>query len=295
MSALFHAGHKQKAIEVAREITVAFPDSPLGWLLLGAAFWNTERFDEAEAAYQEAAKIDPKHVRVLRAQAELAELRRQYDRSEALWAQAIEYHPKQLDIRIALADCLLLQGKREAAVSVFQGAMEVRSPHEGEWRLLLTALIRAEYFAMALDACDRGIEIIDHEARWIRLEKIRLLLTCKDYSFRDYPAALEMLEPLVPRMDGYATTSDLYVLALLRNEQFDRAREAAQRAIDLSEENTRLLLWLSLIEARTEHFDLACSYYYQAKVLLETDPQAAFLEEWVSESEALISKACGGE
>jgi arylsulfatase A-like enzyme/cytochrome c-type biogenesis protein CcmH/NrfG len=96
-------GNAERAERLAREVISAQPHHAEGYLVLGQALEMQGRTQDAVAAYEEAARINPNETASLVALAQIAEARSQWDTAERHYREALDSNAPSADAALRLA------------------------------------------------------------------------------------------------------------------------------------------------------------------------------------------------
>jgi tetratricopeptide (TPR) repeat protein len=161
--ALAAQGKAAPALESARGAVQADPHAAVAQAALGLAWLAQDPEDkksEAVAAAYQAASLEPKNPLVRLALGRVFESRGQLDQAEAAYGEAAELDPSWAAPRVAALGVRLKQGDAKGALAGLRALPEaLRTPGEAE--LLLGRLLALdEEWALALAALDRAVAAV---------------------------------------------------------------------------------------------------------------------------------------
>lgn len=99
------------------------PDDPDGFNLLAYIYHSSDRFEQAQQAYQSALLLDPDSFYTLQSLAYVYKRLKQYDAAKKLWEDFLERHPDHQNARIKLAGVLAAKGEEAAALKMVRIAL----------------------------------------------------------------------------------------------------------------------------------------------------------------------------
>jgi Tfp pilus assembly protein PilF len=107
-----------KSIPEFRAYLAAHSDDDLAWTILGHAYKETDQRAEAETAYKEAIRRNPKRVEALTGMGILARIAGNYDEAMRWYEQAIKIDPKYAQAYSSIVAIALKKGDFKKAVSM---------------------------------------------------------------------------------------------------------------------------------------------------------------------------------
>ena len=110
-------GDAEQAERLAREVITAQPHHAEGYLILGAALEMQGRTQDAIAAYEEAARINPNETASLIALAQISEAAGEVDAAERRYREALDSNAPSADAALRLAALYYDRGRAEDARS----------------------------------------------------------------------------------------------------------------------------------------------------------------------------------
>jgi membrane associated rhomboid family serine protease/Flp pilus assembly protein TadD len=163
-------GDTADALRELTGVVKARPNYVPAWMLLGNAYLRTQQEDKAEAAFRQAAQLNPKNPAVL-AQLGLLYLRdKRYEPARQAFQQITELNPKNAEAQVNLGVTLNLMGHSDQALARFRKATELNPNLPLAWYNLGLASMNLQRYDDAVDAFTRATKLApkDSEA-WIWL------------------------------------------------------------------------------------------------------------------------------
>ena len=121
---LIDSGQGTKAVETAKRATKAQPDSPDSEALLGSAYLELGKLEDAKAAFDRAAALDPKSAAALGGLGRLEVANGRVPEALVLFEQAAEAAPASAAWRFEAARTRLASGEREAGEQALRDLLE---------------------------------------------------------------------------------------------------------------------------------------------------------------------------
>lgn len=115
----------EKASELAQKEIKGNPGSVDGYILLGEILKKKEKYNEAEAQYKNAQKINPKNVDVLVGMAYINFMKSQYDIALDLFKKAKRYEPGRAETHKLLGDVYRKLGQSALAIESYEMFLEL--------------------------------------------------------------------------------------------------------------------------------------------------------------------------
>jgi tetratricopeptide (TPR) repeat protein len=154
----------EEAVGYARAALARDPESTYAFALLGRLLTQSERFAEAESAFQEALRRQPSLVPVYHAQARARLLRGDLRGAENTCNDALAFASSVAPLHELLGLILERQGRLGRARDAFARAREL-APHSGPARLgLARVLLQQGRIADARQVCQEVLRFPPHEA-----------------------------------------------------------------------------------------------------------------------------------
>jgi tetratricopeptide (TPR) repeat protein len=203
---------------LAREIAAQKPREAEWYVILGDAWQNAGKMQEAVAAYREAARLAPKSPRVSRKLADAAH-------SREIFQQAIAIAPGDpiTWYRSGLSE--LASGDTSAAAAQIRRAIELDPSLPDQSRSLAEALHKGGQSDAALAACREALRTDPYDdGAWDVAGRI---LAEK----RQWPEAFYDFEKALRLRPDHATYLYDFALALVRADRFDEALPRAEAAV----------------------------------------------------------------
>ena len=157
--AYLSAGQYEKACETFRQMTALEDDNPVFYLKLGEALLASGKPDDANAAFERAAKIDPLDAdRCYFQAADLHIKAKQLDRAKRLLEKCLEIAPAQSLYHCALGDLLIEMGRTEDAFAAYAQACHHNRAHTASYyNRLGNSLMKNKLFVHAIDAFEAAL------------------------------------------------------------------------------------------------------------------------------------------
>jgi Flp pilus assembly protein TadD len=127
--ALRRAGRPEEAIAFHQRAAKVEPRNLQSWKDLAAAYWLTNRFDDAHRAFEEAAKLDRKDATIRSNLGAVLLKQNRIEEAVQRYRQAVQLRPSDASLRRALSFALLAQGSVREAVEQLDAA--IRLQHKG--------------------------------------------------------------------------------------------------------------------------------------------------------------------
>ena len=157
------AALKQEAVTVAGEVAAAYPDDPLTYALLGSAFYNTGRSDEAGTQLKRCLELRPDMVEAYDILARIAYEKGDPEETIRLCIEALKRGPATSEVANRLGRAQMDLGRTEEAVRTLQQAVGLPDATSEGWYLLGQAHMQAGDFLKAKQAFLQTIERLpDH-------------------------------------------------------------------------------------------------------------------------------------
>lgn len=243
------AGDFEAAIRHLKTAADLKPKELLPWLALGDAASLSGRLDEADRAFQRAARLNRDHPLLLRSQAQLLLLRRKPAAARALLERGLKRHPEDAEIRTALGNVYLVENRPRPAIQVLRPAVE-SSPERADLHYLLAeAYERDLKMEAAIEELRESVRLAPdmHEA-WGRLALYLVDLT----RYEEARLAAERAINLQPSVSHYHwVLGDAFLLDKGAGGSVETALGHLRRAIELDKNNDRAIY--SLAMALTRH------------------------------------------
>ena len=238
------AALKQEAVTVAGQVAAAYPNDALVYALLGSAYYNTGKTDEATKHLKKCLEMSPGQAEVYDILARVA-----YDKGEPeecvrLCKEALKRGPASPETANRLGRALLDLGQTEEAVHTLQQAVRLRYPTSESSYLLGQAYMQSGDFAKAKESFQRAIGLLpDHTQAYFGLFTacLRLGQTEEAGRYREEFLKLEAVDrkDLTDRnaqedtMTGLPMVRETVARTLFGAAQIYRVHEQTQKAAEL--------------------------------------------------------------
>ena len=143
---------KREAIEVAKRAAAAFPDDPLTHALLGSAFYNIGRSDEATRHLQKCIQLRPDQIDAYEILARIAYEKGQPEEAARLSRDGLHKAPTNAELLNRLGRSLMDLGKTADALQTLKKAVAVpnaASASSDSWHLLAQCEMQLQDYAAA--------------------------------------------------------------------------------------------------------------------------------------------------
>lgn len=166
----FRKGDTAGALRELNEVVKARPQYAPAWLLLGTAYLRANQEDQAEAAFQRAAQVDPKNS-VVWAQLGVLYLRdKRFEQARQAFQKITEVNPKDADAQINLGVTLNLMGRNEEAVTSFRKATALNPKLAQAWFNFGLGSMNLKHYDDAVEGFSRTTGLAPNDAEaWIWL------------------------------------------------------------------------------------------------------------------------------
>jgi tetratricopeptide (TPR) repeat protein len=142
-SRALEAGDAKTAESLYREAINKYPDDPSGYSSLGACLFFQEKYEDSEAEYLRALKLEPKSVAVLYGLGCVADKKKQYAQARDYLEQALAINEKHYPSHRVLGMVYDDMGDRAKAIAHFERAIEL-DPEIGQDEYVRSRLPRTE-------------------------------------------------------------------------------------------------------------------------------------------------------
>jgi len=157
------AALKRKALAVAGQVAEAYPEDPLAYALLGSAYYNTGRSDEATKYLQRCLELSPDQAEAYEILARVAYAKGNLEETARLCREALKRGPATPDVLNRLGRARLDLGQTEEAVRTLRQAVRLSQPTSESSYLLGQAYLQSGEYAQAKESFQRAIALLpDH-------------------------------------------------------------------------------------------------------------------------------------
>ena len=197
--------------------------------LLARSSWQLGNLPEAEAAYQEALRIDPKNHGVHMELARLSLMMKKPDAAFSEAEQALSLSPESAEPRLLLAQLYGAKGKGALALEQCRAIIGADFPVPELRRELIALLLRLRAFGDALQAAEVGLKKNPHDEPLIYLQVEALDALGR---FAEADAVLQSLAARSNSPEPYLILGDLRMRHGEYLEAMKEYEEALKRAPD---------------------------------------------------------------
>jgi Tfp pilus assembly protein PilF len=148
---LYQSGNVEKAVPELKSYLAAHADDTLAWTILGHASKDAGQLAEAEKAYKEAIRLNPKRVEALTGMGMLARTTKDYDEAMRWYEQAIKIDPKYGQAYSSMVTLALKKGDFKKAVSMGEKSYQLDNADP----VIAANLAIAYHYDKQIDARDR--------------------------------------------------------------------------------------------------------------------------------------------
>ncbi|MSU35266.1 MAG: tetratricopeptide repeat protein [Pedosphaera sp.] len=235
---------KREAVTVAGQVAEAYPKDALTYALLGSAFYNTGRSDEATTNLQRCLELSPNMTEAYEILARVAYDKGEIDESARLCQEALKRGLATGEILNRLGRALMDLGRSEEAVQALQKAVHLPRPTSESSYLLGQAQLQSGDYAPAKGSFLRAIALLpDHTQAFFGLytASMRLGQTEDAGRYREQFLKLEAVDrqDLTDRnaredtRTGLSQVRETVARTLFGAAQIYRAHEQTGKAADL--------------------------------------------------------------
>ena len=229
---------------MARQVAEAYPEDALSYALLGSAYYNTGRSEEAVKHLRKCLELSPNQADAYEILARVAYEKGQLEETARLCGEALKRGPANPTVLNQLGRAFMDMGRTEEAVRSLQQAVGLRQPISESSYLLGQALLQSGKHAVAKASFQRAIALLpDHTQAYFGLYTACLRLGQAEEAGR-YREQFQKLEAIDRRSltDRSAQEDTLTGLPLVRQTvartlfgaaQIHRAHGQAAKAAEL--------------------------------------------------------------
>jgi tetratricopeptide (TPR) repeat protein len=188
---------KREAVAVAGKVAEAYPNDALAYALLGAAYYNIGRSDEATKHLKRCLELRPDQVEAYEILARVAYQKGELEETARLCREALKRGPATPDVLNRLGRALLDLGQTEEAVHTLQQAVLLSKPISESSYLLGQAYLQSGDFTKAKESFQRAIALLpDHTQAFFGLYTacMRLGQTAEAARYREQFQKLEAID-----------------------------------------------------------------------------------------------------
>jgi tetratricopeptide (TPR) repeat protein len=154
------AALKREAVAVARQLAEAYPHDALSYALLGSAYYNTGRSEEATQQLQKCLQLSPDQAEAYEILARIAYEKGKLEESERLCREALKRGPSNSEVLNQLGRTLMDLGRTSEAVETLQAATRLPKPLSESFYLLGQAYLQSGQHAQAKESFQRAIALL---------------------------------------------------------------------------------------------------------------------------------------
>jgi tetratricopeptide (TPR) repeat protein len=143
---------KREAVKVAESAAAAFPDDPLTHALLGSAFYNIGRSDEAARHLQKCIQLRPDQIDAYKILARIAYEKGQPEEAARLSREGLQKAPTNVELLNRLGRSLMDLGQTRDALQILKKAVAVSNAANASsdsWHLLAQCEMQLQDYASA--------------------------------------------------------------------------------------------------------------------------------------------------
>ena len=148
---IYSSGDVEKAVPELKSYLSAHADDTLAWTILGHASKDAGQLAEAEKAYKEAIRLNPKRVEAMTGMGMLARVTKDYDEAMRWYEQAIKIDPKFGQAYSSIVTLALKKSDFKKAVSMGEKGYQLDSTDP----VIAANLAIAYHYNKQIDARDR--------------------------------------------------------------------------------------------------------------------------------------------
>lgn len=176
---------KQEAVAVAIQAAEAYPDDALAHALLGSAYYNTGKSEEASKHLRRCLEINPAQAEACAILARIAYDKGQPEETVRLCQEALKRGPANPEVLNWQGRALMDLGRTEEAVQTLQQAIRFPKPPSESYYLLGQASLQSGDYARAQESFQQAIRLIpDHTQAYFGLYTACLRLGQKEEAAR---------------------------------------------------------------------------------------------------------------
>ncbi len=154
---------KQEAVAVANQVAEAYPSDALAYALLGSAYYNTGRSEEATKYLRKCLALSPEQAEAYAILALIAYEKGNLEESVRLFQEALKRGPANPEVLNRLGRAFMDQGQTEEAIRTLQQAVRLPQPISESYYLLGQANLQSANYAQAKESFQRAIALLpDH-------------------------------------------------------------------------------------------------------------------------------------
>ncbi|MFO1498557.1 MAG: tetratricopeptide repeat protein [Verrucomicrobiota bacterium] len=188
------AALKQSAVNTAREVAEAYPDEPLGYALLGSAYYNIGRSDEASKYLRKCIDLQPRQAEAFEILARVAYEKSNLEESVRLCEEALKRGQPSTEVLTQLGRALMDLGQTDRATGALRQATQLPDASSKSFYLLGQAYLQAGQPGPAKESFEHAIQLLpDHTQAYFGLFRACLGLGQNAEADR-YRAAFQKLE-----------------------------------------------------------------------------------------------------
>jgi tetratricopeptide (TPR) repeat protein len=191
------ASLKREAVDVARELADAYPEDALTYALLGSAYYNTGRSEEATKYLQKCLQLSPNQADAYEILARVAYEKGDLEDSVRLCREALKRGPANPDVVNQLGRALMDLGRTDEAIQTLEQAVRIPDAPSQSYYLLGQANLQASKYAPAKENFLRAIALLpDHTQAFFALYRACLGLgqTEEAQRYREQFVKLETID-----------------------------------------------------------------------------------------------------
>lgn len=225
--AIWHlgSGEYDPAGRLLQLVTTGYPEFALGWAMYGSALESVGRFEDAEVAFEQALKIEPKLVVAHFSLGCLAQKKDHFKMAIGHFRQSSGLDPQHLPSFIGMAECHFDMKHYEEAMSACHRALLVDKRDAVSHHILGQSLLAMGQVRPAADSFRTAVKLCPgYAAAYCHLGEAHLAL-------QEPAQALEMCIQAIELDDEIADAHIFRGLALIELGRLDEAIIAARNAL----------------------------------------------------------------
>jgi tetratricopeptide (TPR) repeat protein len=265
---------KREAVAVAGQVAEAYPNDAFAYALLGSAYYNIGRSDEATKHLKRCLELRPDQAEAYEILARVAYQKGELDETARLCREALKRGPATPDVLNRLGRALMDLGQTEEAIHTLQQAVRLPKPTSESCYLLGQAYLQSGDHAQAKESFRRAIALLpDHTQAFFGLYTacMRLGQTEEAARYREQFQKLEAIDrkDLTDRsaredtLTGLPMVRETVARTLFGAAQIYRVHEQTGKAAELFRKSAALVADNPIYRSALE------SFYVQRKDLAE--------------------------
>jgi tetratricopeptide (TPR) repeat protein len=153
-------GLKLEAVVVAHEVAEAYPDDPLSYALLGSAYYNTGKSEEARKQLLKCLALNPGQAEAYDILARIAYEKSELEETLRLCEEALKRGVPNPELLNRKGRALMDMGRTEEAIQTLQQAVHLPKPASESYYLLGQANLQSGEHARAKESFQRAVALL---------------------------------------------------------------------------------------------------------------------------------------